>query len=53
MQGKEAAEPRKGSRARQEGYELTDEELESFNGGWDDEPIPLPKCDIHTTPPIV
>ncbi len=39
--------------AHQEGYELTDEELESVNGGWGDEPIPLPKCDIYTTPPIV
>lgn len=39
--------------AKESGVELTDEELESVNGGWDDEPIPLPKCDIYTTPPIV
>ena len=39
--------------AKEDGVELTDEELESVNGGWGDEPVPLPKCDIYTTPPMV
>lgn len=38
--------------AKQEGIELTEEQLASVSGVWSDEPIPLPKCDIYITPPM-